>query len=67
MLEGDGDAEALEVFFSFFFFFLVGGGGGGHLSRSHAHTPTQIFQNALCVVRWHKQTSLQSLQCLVCK
>ena len=28
MLEGDGDAEALEVFFSFFFFFLVGGGGG---------------------------------------
>ena len=36
------------------------GGWGAHLSPSHAHTPTQIFQNALCVVRLHKQTSLQS-------
>ena len=27
---------------------------------------TQIFQNALCVVRCHKQISLQSSQCLVC-
>ena len=35
-------------------------GGGAHLSLSHAHTLTQIFQNALCIVPWHKQTSLQS-------
>ena len=27
---------------------------------------TQIFQSALCVARWHKQTSLQSSQSLVC-
>ena len=36
---------------------------GAHLSLSHAHTPSQIFQNTLCVVGWHKQT-LQP--CLVC-
>ena len=36
-----------------------------HLPLSHAHTPTQILQNALRVVRWRKQTSLQSSQCLV--
>ena len=35
---------------------------GAHLLLSHTHTPIQIFRNALCVVRWHKQ----SLQCLVC-
>ena len=40
------------------------GGGGPHLSLSH--TPTQIFQNALCIVHWHKQTSLQSARGLVC-
>ena len=39
-----------------------GGGGGGHLPLSHMHTPTQIFQDALCIVLWHKQSS----QCLVC-
>ena len=50
-----------------------GGGGGGrrgegtHLSLSHTHTPTQIFfSNALCVARWHKQTSLQSSWWLAC-
>ena len=37
-------------------------GGGGHLPLSHMHTPTQIFQNALCIILWHKQSS----QCLVC-
>ena len=40
--------------------------GADHPSLSHVHTPTQIFQNALCVVLSHKQTSLQSWQCLVC-
>ena len=40
----------------------VGFGGGGHLPLSHMHTPTQIFQNALCIVLWHRQSS----QCLVC-
>ena len=40
------------------------GGGGAHLSLSP--TPTQIFQNALCIVHWHNQTSLQSSQCQVC-
>ena len=40
--------------------------GGAHLSLSNAHTPAQIIQNALCVVRWHKQTSFQSSQCLLC-
>ena len=34
-------------------------GGGGHLPPSHTHTPTQIFQNALWVVRWQKQNSSQ--------
>ena len=38
------------------------GEGGGHLPLSHMHTPTQIFQNALCIVLWHRQSS----QCLVC-
>ena len=38
--------------------------GGAHLSLSP--TPTQIFQNALCIVHWHNQTSLQSSQCQVC-
>ena len=32
------------------------------LKLSHTHSPTQIFQNALCVVRWYKQMSLQSSQ-----
>ena len=36
--------------------------GEAYISLSHAHTPTQISQNALCVVRWHKQTSLHSSQ-----
>lgn len=36
-------------------------GTGAHLSP----IPTQIFQNGLCIDRWHKQTSLQSSQCLV--
>ena len=40
--------------------------GEAHFSLSHAYTPTQIFQSVLCVVRWHKQTSLQSSQCQVC-
>ena len=35
---------------------VEGGGGGAHLPISHTHTPTQIFQTALCVVRWHKQS-----------
>ena len=43
-----------------------GGGKGGHLPLCHAHTPTPIFLSALCIVRWHKQTSLQFTQCLVC-
>ena len=42
------------------------GGGRAHLSLSHAHTPSQISQNALCIICWHKQTSLQSSQCQVC-
>ena len=33
-----------------------GGGGGASFPMSHTHTPTQIFQTALCVVRWHKQS-----------
>ena len=41
-------------------FEMWGGGGGCHRPLCHAHAPTQIFSNALCVVRWHKQTSLQS-------
>ena len=28
-----------------------GGGGAAHLPLRHTHTPPQIFQNALCVVR----------------
>jgi len=35
---------------------------GAHLLLSHTHTPSQIFQNTLCIVRWHKQSS----QYLVC-
>ena len=35
---------------------------GAHLPLSHAHTPSQIFQNTLCIICWHKQSS----QCLVC-
>ena len=38
-----------------------GGGGGGrsvHLPVSHTHIPTQIFQNALCVVRSLAQANL---------
>ena len=31
-------------------------GVGAHLPISHTHTPTEIFQTALCVVRWHKQS-----------
>ena len=42
------------------------GGGRAHLSLSHVHTPSQISQNALCIICWHKQTSLQSSQCQVC-
>ena len=30
---------------------------GAHLPLSHVHSPTQIFQNALCIVRWQKQSS----------
>ena len=41
--------------------------GGAVLPLSHVHTPTQIFQNALCIVRWRKQTSLQPSQCIVCQ
>ena len=37
-------------------FEMWGGGGGG----GRGHTPTQISQNVLCIVHWHKQTSLQS-------
>ena len=43
-----------------------GGGGRAYLSLSNAHTPSQISQNALCIICWHKQTSLQSSQCQVC-
>ena len=41
-----------------------GGGRGGeaHLPLNHTLNPTQIIQNNLCVVRWHKQTSQQSSQ-----
>ena len=39
-----------------------GWGGGDHRTPSQAHARTQISQNVLCVVPWHKQTSLQSLQ-----
>ena len=35
---------------------------GAHLPLSHTHTPSQIFQNTLCLICWHKQSS----QCLVC-
>ena len=40
-------------------------GGRADPSLSLVRTVTQIFQNALCVFHWHKQTSLQSSQCLV--
>ena len=47
--------------------FATWGGGGGrggeaHLPLNHMLNPTQIIQNNLCVVRWHKETSQQSLQ-----
>ena len=50
--------------------FLLGWGGGGvggsgwgwSSTQPYAITPTQICQNALCIVRWHKQSS----QCIVC-
>ena len=35
---------------------------GAHLPLSHTHTPSQIFQNTLCIICWHKQSS-QSLVC----
>ena len=35
-------------------------GGGEHCTPSQVHTLTQISQYVLCVVRWHKRTSLQS-------
>ena len=35
---------------------------GAHLPLGHTHTPSQIFQNTLCIICWHKQSS----QCLVC-
>ena len=44
----------------------VHGGTWGYMgvhgdTPSQAHTPTQISRlNVLCVVHWHKQTSLQS-------
>ena len=44
----------------------AGGGGGAHLPLSHAYTPPQIFHNTLGGFSWHKQTSFQSSQCLVC-
>ena len=37
-----------------------------HSATVYAHTPTQIFKNTLGVFRWHKQTSFESSQCLVC-
>ena len=40
-------------------------GGRADPSLSLVRTVTQIFQNALCVFHWHKQTSLQSSQFLV--
>ena len=39
---------------------------GAHLWLSYTQTPTQIFQNVLCVICWHKQMFLQSSQCLLC-
>ena len=51
-------SEATECFESW---------GGAVLPLSHVHTPTQIFQNALCIVHWRKQTSLQPSQCIVCQ
>ena len=41
--------------------------GGGLIFYSlHAQTPTQIFQNTLCVVCWHKPIlcNLHSVQCV---
>ena len=45
-------------------FFSFGEGVGGGLSspQPYAITPTQFFQNALCIVCWHEQSS----QCIVC-
>jgi len=48
------EAEAAERFETW-----GGGKGGTRRTPSQAHTPTQVSQNVLCVVRWHKQTSLQ--------
>ena len=62
-LEGEGEAQgshACESMRQRRRGVLKCGGGGCHLPLCHAHAPTQIFSNALCVVRWHKQTSLQS-------
>ena len=42
--------------------FLSGRGGGLSSTQPYAITPTQFFQNALCIVHWHKQSS----QCIVC-
>ena len=36
-------------------------------TRPIVHTPTQIFQNTLADFSWHKQTSIQFSQCLVCR
>ena len=36
------------------------------LGLSYTQTPTQIFQNVLCVIRWHRQMFLQSSKCLLC-
>ena len=37
------------------------------LGLSYTQTPTQIFQNVLCVIRWHRQMFLQSSKCLLCR
>ena len=41
------------------------GGGGGRGVIFHSAMRI-LLQSALCIVRWHKQTSLQFTQCLVC-
>ena len=37
-----------------------------HLWLSYTQTPTQIFQNVLCVIRGYRQMFLQSSKCLLC-